>query len=220
MTGIRGKKITMPAHSPIRQFATPVVLALLAGSMQPQRIATNETGAVSPSPPIVDAQPSIGASQFTLGAADVIHINVWKNADLSQTVTVGPDGFVSLPLLGDVHVAGMTTNQMAQHITSRLNAYVVSAQVTVSVIDVRSRQVYVMGQVGKPGGYPLVAPITVLQLIAQAGGLNTFANRKRIFILRGSNGDTQQLKFNYTNAIHGDVKQNISLKPGDTVIVP
>jgi len=220
VTGIRDKKIAMLAHSPIRQFAIPVVLVFLAGSMQAQRTATNETGAVPSSPPIVDAQPSIGASQFTLGAADVIHINVWKNADLSQTVTVGPDGFVSLPLLGDVHVAGMTTNQMAQLITSKLSAYVVSAQVTVSVIDVRSRQVYVMGQVGKPGGYPLVSPITVLQLIAQAGGLNTFANRKGIFILRGSNGDTQRLKFNYTNAIHGDVKQNISLKPGDTIIVP
>jgi len=82
----------MPAHSPIRQFATPVVLALLAGSMQAQRITTNETGAVSPSPPIIDAQPSIGASQFTLGAADVIHINVWKNADLSQTVATDRSG--------------------------------------------------------------------------------------------------------------------------------
>lgn len=210
----------MLAHNPIRHLAIPVVLALLAGNIQAQRIVTNKTSAVPPSPSIVDAQASIGASQFTLGAADIIHINVWKNADLSQTVTVGPDGFVSLPLLGDVHVAGMTTNQMAQLITSRLSAYVVSAQVTVSVIDVRSRQVYVMGQVGKPGGYPLVAPITVLQLIAQAGGLNTFANRKGIFILRESNGGTQRLKFNYTNAVHGDVKQNISLKPGDTIIVP
>jgi polysaccharide export outer membrane protein len=210
----------MLAHNPIRQFAIPLVLALLTCNMEAQRITTNETGAISLSPSIVDAQTSMGASQFTLGAADVIHINVWKNADLSQTVTVGPDGFVSLPLLGDVHVAGMTTNQMAQLITLRLSSYVVSAQVTVSVIDVRSRQVYVMGQVGKPGGYPLVAPLTVLQVLAEAGGLNTFANRKGIFILRGSNGDTQRLKFNYTNAIHGDVKQNISLKPGDTVIVP
>jgi polysaccharide export outer membrane protein len=166
------------------------------------------------------AQPAIGTSQFTLGAADVIRVNVWKNADLSQTVTVGPDGFVSLPLLGDVHVAGMTANQLAQILSTRLSTYVVSAQVTVSVVDIRSRQVYVMGQVGKAGGYPLIAPMTVLQLIAQAGGLNTYANRKGIIILRAANGTSQKLSFNYTNAIHGDGKQNISLQPGDTVIVP
>jgi polysaccharide export outer membrane protein len=114
----------------------------------------------------------------------------------------------------------MTANQLAQDLSSRLSTYVVNAQVTVSVVDIRSRQVYVTGQVGKPGGYPLIAPITVLQLIAQAGGLSTFANRKGIFILRGSKGELQRLKFNYVSAIHGDEKQNITLQPGDTVIVP
>jgi polysaccharide export outer membrane protein len=147
-------------------------------------------------------------------------VSVWKNVDLSQTVTVGPDCFVSLPLLGDVHVAGMTANQLAQSLSSRLNAYVVSAQVTVSVVEIRSRQVYVMGQVAKPGEYSLVAPITVLQLIAQAGGLNTFAKRKEIFVLRGTKENVQRLKFNYVNAIRGDVHQNIDLQPGDTVVVP
>jgi polysaccharide export outer membrane protein len=159
-------------------------------------------------------------SQLILGPADIIRINVWKNMDLSQTVTVGPDGFISLPLLGDVHVAGMTSNQLAQELKSKLTSYVVNAQVTVSVVDIRSRQVYMTGQVGKPGGYPLIAPITVLQLIAQAGGLNTFANRKDIVILRSVGGNVQRLKFNYNNAVHGDPKQNISLQPGDTVIVP
>ncbi|WP_158791825.1 polysaccharide biosynthesis/export family protein [Granulicella sp. L60] len=168
----------------------------------------------------VELRASSETSQFALGVADVIHVNVWKNADLSQTVTVGPDGFVSLPLLGDVHVAGMTANQLAQSLSSRLTTYVVSAQVTVSVVEIRSRQVYVMGQVGKPGGYPLIAPITILQLIAQAGGLNTFANRKRIFVIRGTKGEIQRLKFNYVNALQGDTRQNISLQPGDTVVVP
>ncbi len=160
------------------------------------------------------------ASQFVLGTADVIKITVWKNADLSQTLTIGPDGFVSLPLLGDVHVAGMTANQLAQDLKSRLSGYVVNAQVTVSVVDIRSRQVYVTGQVGKPGGYPLIVPISALQLIAQAGGLNTFANRKNIVILRGSGGHMERLKFNYNSAVQGDPKQNISLQAGDTVIVP
>ncbi|WP_446744398.1 polysaccharide biosynthesis/export family protein [Silvibacterium acidisoli] len=159
-------------------------------------------------------------SQYLIGPADVIHISVWKNNDLSQTVTVGPDGFVSLPLLGDVHVAGMTANQLSEMLGERLASYVVKAQVTVSVVEIRSRQVYVMGQVGKPGGYPLIAPITVLQVIAQAGGLSVFAHRKGILVLRESAGTTQRLKFDYVAALNGDVKQNIVLQPGDTVVVP
>jgi polysaccharide biosynthesis/export protein len=221
-------RYTMRSHNPIRSLAVLALLGLLAASNQAQSVAVaTETSSGRPSntghlgaASTADSQIVAVTSQFTLGAADVIRVNVWKNTDLSQTVTVGPDGFVSLPLLGDVHVAGMTANQVAQDLSSRLSSYVVSAQVTVSVVDIRSRQVYVTGQVGKPGGYPLIAPTTVLQLLAQAGGLNTFANRKGILILRGTKGDIQRLKFNYINAVRGDVKQNINLQPGDTVIVP
>jgi polysaccharide export outer membrane protein len=159
-------------------------------------------------------------SQFILGAADVIHVNVWKNNELSQTVMIGPDGFVSLPLLGDVHVAGMTANQLAQMLTVKLTSFIVQPQVTVSVVDIRSRQVYVLGQVGKPGGYPLITPMNVLQLIAQAGGLTTYANRKAITILRATQNGTQRISFNYGNVVRGDGKQNIVLEPGDTVVVP
>jgi polysaccharide biosynthesis/export protein len=214
----------MRSYGSIRLLAVLAGLALSAASNVAQTVARSESSAA----PMTDNGHSgtaanadtAGASHFTLGAADVIRVNVWKSADLSQTVTVGPDGFVSLPLLGDVHAAGLTANELAKDLSSRLSSYVVSAQVTVSVVDIRSRQVFVTGQVGKPGAYPLIAPLTVLQLIAQAGGLNTFANRKGIFVLRGSKADIQRLKFNYTSAIHGDVKQNISLQPGDTVIVP
>jgi polysaccharide biosynthesis/export protein len=217
----------MRSYSPIRLFAILLALGLAATDNLAQSVAAIGSNTVRlpnaehlDTASNTDSQTAIGTSQFTLGAADVIRVNVWKNADLSQTVTVGPDGFVSLPLLGDVHAAGMTANQLAHDLSSRLGSYVVSAQVTVSVVDIRSRQVYVMGQVGKPGGYSLIAPITVLQLIAQAGGLSTFANRKGIFILRGSKGELQRLKFNYVSAIRGDVNQNINLQPGDTVIVP
>jgi polysaccharide export outer membrane protein len=217
----------MRSYSPIRLFAILLTLGLLATDSLAQSVAAVGSNTVRLSntehldtASNTDSQIAIGTSQFTLGAADVIRVNVWKNADLSQTVTVGPDGFVSLPLLGEVRAAGMTANQLAQDLSSRLSSYVVSAPVTVSVVDIRSRQVYVMGQIGKPGGYSLIAPITVLQLIAQAGGLNTFANRKGIFILRGSKGALQRLKFNYVSAIRGGVNQNINLQPGDTVIVP
>jgi polysaccharide export outer membrane protein len=218
---------TMRSHNPIRLLAILAVLGLSGSVTQAQSVTASASNAVRPSnddhsgaAPSADAPALGGTSQFTLGSADVIRVNVWKNADLSQTVTVGPDGFVSLPLLGDLHVAGMTASQLSQDLTSRLSTYIVTAQVTVSVVDIRSRQVYVMGQVGKAGGYPLIAPMTILQLIAQAGGLSIYANRKGIIILRATNGVSQKLSFNYTNAIHGDGKQNISLQPGDTVIVP
>ncbi|HTF65970.1 MAG TPA: polysaccharide biosynthesis/export family protein [Edaphobacter sp.] len=213
----------MRSYSPIRLFTVLITLALPGTNNHAQNVAATESNGLHPSNTIrtnVDTQTDRATSQFTLGPADVIRVNVWKNTDLSQTVTVGPDGFVSLPLLGDVHAAGMTANQLAQSLSSRLTSYVVSAQVTVSVVEIRSRQVYVTGQVGKPGGYSLIAPITVLQLIAQAGGLNTFANRKGIILLRGSGGTIQRLNFNYLAAIHGDTKQNIALQPGDTVVVP
>jgi polysaccharide export outer membrane protein len=164
--------------------------------------------------------PESAASQFTLGPADVVHVNVWKNTELSQTVTVGPDGFISLPLLNDIHVAGMTANELARVLNTKLNDYIVNPQVTVSVVDIRSRQVYVLGQVGKPGSYPLIGPVNVLQLIAQAGGLSTYANRKGITILRASKGGTEKIHFNYNNVVHGDGKQNVFLQPGDTVLVP
>src|SRR5450631_1942918 len=215
----------MYIHSRIRRITCQIALAAIATSGYGQTMASTGSNTVrlpntAVSAPNTDAQVSAASSQFTLGPADIIHVNVWKNTDLSQTVTVGPDGFISLPLLGDVHVAGTTANQLAKDLSSRLSAYVVSAQVTVSVVEIRSRQVYVMGQVGKPGGYPLISPITVLQLIAQAGGLGTFANRKGIIVLRGTGANPQRLSFNYVAAIHGDNKQNIVLQPGDTVIVP
>lgn len=205
----------------VRQFIVLVSLGVAANNGSAQALVGNDTK-TKPAEDTTRLATSVGtaSSRYTLGAADVIRVNVWKNADLSQTVTIGPDGFVSLPLLGDVHAAGLTADQLAKDLASRLTSYVVNAQVTVSVAEIRSRLVFITGQVGKPGAYPLITPITVLQLIAQAGGLNTFANRKGIFILRGTAANAQRLKFNYTSAIHGDIKQNINLQPGDTVIIP
>lgn len=174
------------------------------------------SAAVANTPP---ANAGSMISQFVLGPADVIHVGVWKNADLTQTVTIGPDGFISLPLLGDVSVTGMTANELARSLKTKLSSYMTNAEVSVSIVEIHSRQVFVTGQVGKPGAYPLVAPISVLQLIAQAGGLNTFANKKDIVILRKTGSQLQRLKFNYNNAVRGDASQNIGLQPGDTVIV-
>jgi polysaccharide export outer membrane protein len=200
------------------------ILSLAAIPCCAQNVAAmnHEPPVVADSGPRPDAKPPSPSdfSQFVIGPSDVLRLNVWKNVELSQTVTVTPDGYVSVPLLGDVHVAGMTANEFAQSLSTRLRSYVVSPQVTVSIVDIRSRQVYVLGQVSKPGGFPLVAPLNVLQLIAQAGGLTNYANRKGIVILRPSGNGPQKLSFNYNDVIHGNTKQNITLEPGDTVIIP
>ena len=214
----------LPQNKPLLSLALALVLA--STNSQAQTAVAAESGAPAVSAGdhrsaalAPDTPAALASSQYLLGASDVIRVNVWKSPELSQTVTVGPDGFVSLPLLGDIHAAGMTAEQLAKDLGTRLGSYVVSPQVTVGVVDFRSRQIFVTGQVGKPGAYSLIAPITVLQLIAQAGGLNAFANRKAIFVLRTGAG-MEKLKFNYISALKGDLKQNIILLPGDTVIVP
>jgi polysaccharide export outer membrane protein len=173
--------------------------------------------ATTPSPA---KPPGAAVSEFTLGIPDVIRISVWKNPELSQTVTIGPDGFISITLLGDVRVAGMTTDQLSRLLTDRFGSYIVNPQVTVSVVEIHSRQVYVMGQVAKPGGYPILGATSVLQILAEAGGLSTFANRKGIYVLRSENGHVARHPFNYANVIHGKGDQNLTLQPGDTVVVP
>ncbi len=155
-----------------------------------------------------------------LGPSDVIHISVWKNPDLSQTVTIAPDGFISLPLVGNLQVAGLTSDQLAKALAAHLTTYVVNPEVTVSIVEMRSRQVYILGQVSKPGSFPLIVPTHVLQLIAQAGGLTNYANRKGIVILRPESGSAKKISFNYNSVVRGDSKQNIILQPGDTVFVP
>jgi polysaccharide biosynthesis/export protein len=210
----------------VRHMKTPELLAVicLLGSVAfGQETYTAKANVPAPDTATgtaVGKIPESAASQFTLGPSDVVHVNVWKNSELSQTVTVGPDGFISLPLLNDIHVAGMTANELARVLNIKLNDYIVNPQVTVSVVDIRSRQVYVLGQVGKPGSYPLVGPVNVLQLIAQAGGLSAYANRKGITVLRASKSGTEKIRFNYNNVVHGDGKQNVFLQPGDTVVVP
>jgi polysaccharide export outer membrane protein len=189
-------------------------------------IAAAAASAQSGPAPAADSHPDLSkeanneSSQFALGVGDVIRVSVWKNTDLSQTVILGPDGFVTLPLMGEIHVAGMTANQLGRLIESKLKSYVVNPQVTVSMVEIHSRQVFVLGQVTKPGSFPLIAPITVLQLIAEAGGLNIYANRKGIFILRIENDTTKKIPFNYSEVMKGNAKQNLTLQPGDTVVVP
>ncbi|WP_245536229.1 polysaccharide biosynthesis/export family protein [Terriglobus roseus] len=167
-----------------------------------------------------ETRAAVPAARYTIGSGDILNIQVWKEKDLSQVVTVRPDGKISLPLLNELSVAGLEPSQLEAMIHARLLSIVVEPQVTVTVAEIHSRMVYIAGEVARPGAYPLNAPITVLQLIAQAGGITAFASRKKIHIIP-ADSSTSKVWLNYKALTQGtDVNRNLALNPGDTVVVP
>jgi|SRR5580658_2996084 polysaccharide export outer membrane protein len=159
---------------------------------------------------------------FVIGDDDVLAINVWKDQDLTKQVTVRTDGKISLPLIGDIQAAGRTPLQLEIDLTDKLKSYVNDPQVTVIVQEIHSLKFNILGQVTKPGSYPLTAGTTIVDAIAVSGGLRDFAKKKGIYVLRpGATGAETRYEFNYQDFIKGkNVKQNILLKPHDTVVVP
>ncbi len=156
---------------------------------------------------------------YVLGPSDVIRVSVWKEAELSQTAVVRPDGNISVPLIGEVPVAGKNVIEAEAVIADRLHSVLTNPQVTISVLEIHSRQVYITGEIGHPGAYPLTGSMNVLQLIASAGGLTEYAHKKAIYLLR-ANARTP-VHFNYQNVVRGKTQdQNVQLAPGDTVVVP
>jgi polysaccharide export outer membrane protein len=158
---------------------------------------------------------------YVIGPDDVLAVVFWREKDLSADAAVRPDGKISLPLLNDVQASGLTPEQLRVQLTAAAAKYVTDPTVTVVVKAINSRKVFITGQVGKPGPYPLTGPTTVMQLIAVAGGVHEFADSKNIIILRVENGRQVALRFNYKDVSkRKNLKQNIELKPGDTVVVP
>jgi polysaccharide biosynthesis/export protein len=158
---------------------------------------------------------------YHVGVEDDLQISVWREPEISSQVTVRPDGFISLPLLNDIQVEGLTTKQLQEVITEKLKGFLTEPQVTVIVRQIRSRKVYLIGQVTHPGSYVLNGDKTVLQLLAEAGGLSQFAKMKSIYVVRKSAGREVRLPFNYKKAVTGkDPKTDIELYPGDMIVVP
>jgi polysaccharide biosynthesis/export protein len=159
-------------------------------------------------------------SSYVIGPDDVLSIKVFQESDLSGSLPVRPDGKISVPLLHDVQAAGLTPNELAQSIASKLKDYLEQPEVTVVVTQI-NRHVYLMGEVNRPGPLPLSSGMTVLQALASAGGFTDFANRKGIYILRKEHGRQTRYPFNYKKAIRGEADaQNFELKRGDTIVVP
>ena len=158
---------------------------------------------------------------YVIGPQDVLSIVFWRDQEMSAEAVVRPDGKISLPLLNDVQAAGLTPDALRVNLAAAAAQYLEAPNATVVVKEINSRKVYITGQINKPGMYPLAGRMTVLQLIAEAGGLLEYAKAEDIVILRTSNEPERRFKFNYKDLVKGkNVEQNISLEPGDTVIVP
>ncbi|MEG9433407.1 polysaccharide biosynthesis/export family protein [Terriglobus sp. ADX1] len=184
-----------------------------------QQATANVTKSAVSTTALTETRSATTATPYTIGSGDVLNVQVWKEKDLSQTVVVRPDGKISLPLLGDLQVIGKEPSQVEEIVQTRLQSMVVEPRVTVTVTEIHSRMVYITGEVARPGAYPLNTPITVLQLIAQAGGLTEFASRKKIQVIRANNKRDEQL-LSYKAMTQSKGGSNLTLNPGDTVVIP
>ena len=183
-------------------------------------------------PHLVASKAAVGAEDkalltvtpdYIIGPEDILEITVWKNADLSKQVQVRPDGRISLPLLGDISAVAKTPVQLTEEISAGLRVYMENPTVSIMVKEVNSYQIYVLGEVNKPGKYPLKSKTTLLQGITVAGGFTAMAARNKIVIFRFSKDGEglTKLKASYDDIVVRDgSSQNMELKPGDQIVVP
>lgn len=160
------------------------------------------------------------AGSYVIGVEDVISVNVWHEPEISRVIPVRPDGKIALPLAGEFDVAGKTAKQLEADITKKLETLIQNPQVTVIVQDVKSQKFSIMGEVNRPGAYPLDKNMTVLEAIAAAGGLKDFANTKKMYILRREDKGTTRIKINYKDLLEGKDDKAAMLQARDTVVVP
>jgi len=196
--------------------------AVVAAQTQSANLKSVEPAGADAVKPADIAKPAESVpSGYIVGDSDVLHVNVWKEAEVTQTVVVRTDGNISLPLINEVKVSGLTPLQIQNLVAEKLKSFLNNPQVTVTVTEIHSKRAFITGEVVRPGTYSLNAETTVLQLIAQAGGFTPFAKKDNIVVLRTGDGKQARLKFKYKEVVQGKkTEQNIALHPGDTVVVP
>ena len=214
----------------IQAIAVLLLVTAGAGAQTAQKppAAAQARPAAPPVPPQAMAAPIVPPADYVIGTDDVLVVVFRREKDMSAEVTVRPDGKITLPLLNDIQATGLTPDQLREKVTEEAKRLVEDPNVTIMVKQINSRKVFITGQVARPGAYPFGTRMTVLQLIAMAGGLGEFAKGKDILIIRETAGAAgrpavQQttLRFNYQDVQRGrNLSSNIELKPGDTVIVP
>ena len=211
-----------------RPLGAGLVCLLLIGGAGAQTPETPEAGGQAATAMASLTQPVKGSANkphddsFVIGNDDVLAINVWKEPDLSRSIPVRSDGRISLPLIGEVQASGRTPLRLEQEIAGKLQPYLEEPEVTVIVQQINSEKFNILGQVAKPGSYPITNSATILDAIALAGGCRDFAKRSSIYILRRNpDGSESRIPFNYKDVIKGkNMAQNIKLRPHDTIVVP
>ncbi len=169
----------------------------------------------------IQAEVAADSDQYVIGPEDILYVHVWREDALSRSVPVRMDGNISLPIINEIKAAGLTPLQLKEALTQRLREFIESPTVSVIVTEANSFKVYVTGQVRTPGVYRLRSETTVLQIIPMAGGFTDWANQKKILIIRRENSKERRITVNYKKLMKGnDPGSNITLKSGDTVIVP
>lgn len=180
----------------------------------PQAAATPDTtGPLSATPGTIDAS-------YVIGPMDTIEVNVFNEPKFSGSLPVRPDGMISITLLGDIPASGMTPMQLSAEIASRLKKLITDPSVTVSVLSINSKRIYLVGEVGKVGPMQMTPGMTPLQAISTAGGPGPYANTKHVYILRNVNGKQQKIPFDYRKAVKSGDMQGVTLVSGDTIVIP
>lgn len=161
------------------------------------------------------------SDRYIIGSEDVLYIHVWKEETLSKTVSVRMDGKISIPLVDEIQAAGRTPLQLKEKLTEKLKDFVEAPNVTIIVMEANSFKVYFSGQVKTPGALRLRSETSIAQAISMVGGFSDWANQSKIIIIRKEDGKEKRFTVNYKKIINGeDLKSNIILKSGDTIIVP
>jgi polysaccharide export outer membrane protein len=212
----------MQAERTSRRIVILMVFTVLSVSVSAQAQTkpviseqTPQASAANPAPAATVVPPG-----YVIGADDLLSIRFWSDAQLSADVVVRPDGKISIPLLNDVQAAGLTPEQLNAALEQAASKYIAEPDATVIVREVRSRKVYVLGQVARPNSVALNTDMNVLQVLTAVGGLLEYADKGNIVIVRSENGRERRFKFNYNDVVKGKkVQQNILLQPGDTIIV-
>jgi polysaccharide export outer membrane protein len=169
----------------------------------------------------ITSKPPLAPNEYLLGLGDIIEVQVWKEPDLTKTLTVRLDGRISLPLAGDVLAAGKSPEQLASDLETKLKSFITDPSVTVILNQSTSRKYYIIGQIIKPGEFNIDAPLSILQALARSGGFQEWAKKDKITIIRRQNGRDSFLPFDYDSLVEGhNLSQNIEIAPGDTIVVP
>jgi polysaccharide export outer membrane protein len=205
-------------------FSTALFVGLLSTSIGvvAQQSVTNPVAnatQVSKSPVVPPAPANVPAS-YIVGPDDSIQVLVWREPNFSGTFPVRPDGMITIPLVGDIMASGRIPMDLAKEITVKLKSFVTDPTVTVTVMAVNSKRIFLLGEVAHIGPIPLTSDLTPLQAIATAGGLTPYANKSHIYILRGEPGKQKKIPFDYKKAIKDGNQQGVTLLPGDTIVVP